>query len=87
MSKLIELFKARRTLGIEAYNRPLGTDVENLEVMEAEELLDLLAYREARLLKKAGILVDDIWQYIIEKGPRPDDFTEVILNELMELIK
>jgi hypothetical protein len=87
MSKLIELFEARRALGIETYNRPLGTDVENLEAMEAEELLDLLAYREAQLLKKAGILVDDIWQYIIEKGPRPDEFTEVILNELMELIK
>lgn len=87
MSKLIELFKARRTLGINTYNRPLGTDVKNLEAMEVEELADILAYREARLLKKVGIVVDDIWQYIIEKGPRPDDFTEVILNELLELIE
>lgn len=87
MSKLIELFKARRTLGINTYNRPLGTDIENLEVMEAEEILDLLAYREARLLKKAGIVVEDIWQHLIEKGPRHDEFTEVILNELLELIE
>lgn len=86
MSKLTELFEARRTLGIETYNRPLGTDVEGLEAMEAEELLDLLAYREARLLRKAGIVVEDIWQHIVEKGPRPDEFTEVILNELIELL-
>ena len=86
MSKLIELFEARRSLGIETYNRPLGTDVDNLEAMEAEELLDLLAYRETRLLKKAGIVVPDVWLYLIEKGPRPDEFTEVILNELIELI-
>jgi hypothetical protein len=86
MSKLTEFFKTRRKLGIETYDRPLGTDVDNLEAMEAEELADLIAYREARLLKKAGIVVDDIWQHIIDKGPRPDDFTEVILNELIELL-
>jgi hypothetical protein len=87
MSKLKELFEARRELGINTYGKPLGTDVNNLETMYLEELIDCLVYREAITLKKAGINVEDVWQHIILNGPIPDEFNEALLKEIVEYLE
>lgn len=87
MSKLIKLFKARQAIGMKDYNRALGTDIEGLEAMLAEELADVLVYREAIALKNAGLIVEDVWQHILTTGPRPDEFSQTILRELESLLE